>query len=244
MDVTASTSEPLIVDRTAEGLARLTLNRPAKANAIDANLVSALEAELQALSAEPIAIAGSGRTFAAGFDLTDVDSQSEGDLVLRFIRLEKLLQRVRNRQQPTVALIGGAAFGAGADLALACTWRVATPQAKFRFPGFRFGVALGTRHLTRMVGQDAARRILLTNCVVDAAEALEIGIVTHIVERDDLEKTAEGLIREASDLRDAARSRILDLTGEDTSAVDLADLVQSLTEGDLRERIMQFRSAR
>lgn len=84
-----------------------------------------------------------------------------------------------------MALVHGAAYGAGAALVAACTYRVSAPTARFRFPGFRFGVALGTRHLAHIVGAQHARSILLANRVVSAEEEVAIGLATHRAEQPD-----------------------------------------------------------
>ncbi|MCR2153265.1 hypothetical protein NSX49_23710, partial [Salmonella enterica] len=75
----------------------------------------------------------------------ELDAQSEGDLLLRFVRIETLLQRVAASPCLTVGLAHGRNFGAGVDLFGACKWRVSAPDASFRMPGLKFGLVLGTR---------------------------------------------------------------------------------------------------
>ena len=117
-------------------------------NALSAGLVEALIAavdQAQAEQARAIVFQGEGRNFSAGFDFGDWESHSEGDLLLRFVRIEMLLQRVAATPCLTVALAHGRNFGAGVDLFGACKWRLATPDASFRMPGLKFGLVLGTR---------------------------------------------------------------------------------------------------
>src|SRR3546814_4977267 len=95
---------------------------------------------------------------------------SEGDLVLRLIRIETLLQTVWHLPFPTLALARGRVFGAGADLFCACSRRVAEPGTSFRMPGLGFGIVLGTRRLMARVGADAARSIQNETRTFDAAE--------------------------------------------------------------------------
>ena len=128
-------------------------------NALSAGLVEALIAavdQAQAEQARAIVFQGEGRNFSAGFDFGDWESHSEGDLLLRFVRIEMLLQRVAATPCLTVALAHGR-FGAGVDLFGACKWRLATPDASFRMPGLKFGLVLGTRRFAALVGAERAR---------------------------------------------------------------------------------------
>ena len=136
----------------------LTLARPDKMNALSAGLVEALIAavdQAQAEQARAIVFQGEGRNFSAGFDFGDWESHSEGDLLLRFVRIEMLLQRVAATPCLTVALAHGRNFGAGVDLFGACKWRLATPDASFRMPGLKFGLVLGTRRFAALVAPSA-----------------------------------------------------------------------------------------
>lgn len=245
---------PLVeVSRDDEGsFDLLTLRRVEKANALDFALVRALASAMRQVEdrtacageATTIVLRSAHRAFSAGFDLGDVEGHSEGDILLRFVELERLFQRLRRGPTPSVAVVEGAAYGAGADLAVACTWRVGTAKAKFRFPGFRFGVALGTRHLSSVVGGQTARRILLENRLVGAEEAHALGLLTHLVEPDEIEATVRVLAKATGDLPEHAGARILGMTAPATEDADLADLVRSLTEGDLRAKIARYVAAR
>lgn len=245
MDRTAAGESPVTIAITANGALRtLKIDRPEKANALDGPTVEALqEAVADACrSSSPLALASDGKVFCGGFDFTEVESQSHGDLLKRFVDIEALLQAVAHAPIATVALVGGAAFGAGADLVAACTYRIASPNAKFRFPGFRFGVALGTRRLSNLVGTDAARAILLENRTVTAEEALKLGLVTHVVERSEFEETATSLLEAHRGLSAESTARILTFTAPDTRNADMADLVRSLAPAGLHERIARYRA--
>ena len=115
------------------------------------------------------------------------------------------------------------------------------PEAKFRFPGFRFGVALGTRRLAAVVGVDAARAILLENRTVSAEEALKLGLLTHLVDRSEFDRTAATLLDAHRGLSPESAARILSLTAPDTRDADMAELVRSLAPAGLHERIAQYR---
>lgn len=124
----------------------VTLDRPARANALSADLVESLHATLDAVDAarpEALVLRGNPRHFAAGFDLGGLERETDASLALRFLRIGTLLERVIALPCPTVAVVEGAAVGAGADLVLACDHRLVDPAVTLRFPGSAFGVALG-----------------------------------------------------------------------------------------------------
>ena len=129
---------------------RLTLNRPEKANALSPGLTEALIAAFEAAEQDGtrlMVLSGAGKGFCSGFDLSGFDDLRDGDLVLRIIRIETMLQIVYHVPFPTLALGHGRIMGAGADLFAACSQRIATPDTSFRMPGLAFGIVLGTRRL-------------------------------------------------------------------------------------------------
>jgi len=228
----------------SQGLCTLTLNRPGKSNALNAELVDALLQALERCSLDNtrvLVVTGAGKNFCGGFDFTDYERQSEGDLLQRFVRIELLLQRLRRAPFVTIAAVSGAAFGAGADIAAACTFRLARPQSRFRFPGFRFGVALGTRYLTALLGAQGARSVLLADKTLGAEEAEQIGLVTHVLEASAQTEFIETTLGGLGSLGGQAAADILRLTVENTDDVDLADLVRSVNRPGLHSRVAQYR---
>ena len=132
--------------RTDGGTWIITLDRPDKLNALDAPTVDGLLTEVEkanAANARLLVFRGSGRSFCAGFDLSNLEAQSEGDLLLRFVRIEMLLQAIATSPARTLALTHGKVFGAGVDLVSVCRYRVATADTVFRMPGLKFGLVLG-----------------------------------------------------------------------------------------------------
>lgn len=246
MDATAHRASPVkTVPATGDAPRLIQIDRPEKANALDAATVTALRDAVDTAIAAgaPFALASDGRAFCGGFDFTGIEGESEGDLLLRFTRIELLLQAVNAAPVVSFALVNGAAFGAGADLVVACAYRIGTRRAKFRFPGFRFGVALGTRRLAHIVGVDQARSILLANRTLSAEEALEIGLLTHLVDEPELLPTVKQLLSQHDGLSADATARILRMTDAHTDSADLADLVRSVEVAGLHERIARYRAS-
>lgn len=223
---------------------RLTLNRPEKANALAFDLVEALLGALAAAAIDGtrlLALDGAGKSFCSGFDLSDFDDLSDGDLVYRLIRIETLLQAVAHAPFPTMALAHGRVFGAGADLVGACSRRIAAPETKFRMPGLGFGVVLGTRRLAACVGRDAARDIQNECRTFDAEEAAELGFLNQIVEPADWPQIIEAARRAAEVIPIGSSQALFRVTAIDTRAEDMADLVGSASRPGLKDRIRTYR---
>jgi enoyl-CoA hydratase/carnithine racemase len=188
-------------------------------------------------------IRGEGRNFCAGFDFTGCEQQSEGDLLLRFVRIEQLLARLRAADFLSIAWVGGAAFGAGADIVCSCAIRIGTPTARLRFPGFQFGVALGTRRLATLAGDETARRILLHNEELDAHDALACGLLSELSEQADPQARLDALLESTRRLDAAGLRGLLALTDADGADRDLAALVRSVARPGLHARIAAYRRA-
>ena len=165
-------------------IATLVLANPSRGNALSPALVAALDGGLdQAVAdgARLVVLRGEGRHFCTGFDLSDLTELTDGDLLLRVVHIELLLQKLAGMPVSTLAVGSGRTFGAGADLFAACDHRVALEGASFSFPGPAFGLALGTARLAERVGATQARALLLAGREMRAAEALSLGLATQVV---------------------------------------------------------------
>ena len=223
---------------------RLTLNRPGKANALSASLVEALINAIEYAGTDGtrlMILDGNGNHFCAGFDFTGYHDASEGDLVLRFVRIEHLLQQLYHAPFATLVLAHGRIFGAGADIVCACGTRIAAPGTTFRMPGLRFGLVLGTRRLTHRIGTDAARDILATSRTFAADEALELGFITRIATQADWPSLTDAGRAASGALTPPSLARLNEQTVPDTRAADMAALAQSASVPGLKERIRIFR---
>lgn len=240
-----SGDEALLGDPDASGVRVLTLNRPARANALDAATVQRLHGLLDDVGRETrvLVLTGAGRHFCGGFDFADVDTQSEGDLLLRFVQINELLARLRGLPCATLAWVQGAAFGAGADLACACALRYGSLRARFRFPGFQFGVALGTRRLAALIGEQQARELLARNDELDALRAQGLGLLGEVMDEASFAPRPGELARQIAGLDAIALRTLLSLTDAPAPDADLADLVRSVARPGLHARIARYRQA-
>jgi enoyl-CoA hydratase/carnithine racemase len=225
----------------------LTLNRLQKANALSASLVEALLNAIEYAYTDGtrlLILDGNGDNFCAGFDFTAYLEAAEGDLVLRLIRIEHLLQQLHHAPFATLVLAHGKNFGAGSDLVCACSLRVAAPGTTFRMPGLRFGVVLGTRRLAHRIGADAARDVLATSRTLSVDEALRLRFVTRIAGQSEWPALIAAARKDSDVLTQPATARLNEQTVTDTRAADMAALVQSVSVPGLKERIRMFRESK
>lgn len=227
------------------------LCRPDQRNALSPQLVNELTEVVDQTTREGVqllVLRGQGKNFCAGFDLSDAAQCSEGDLLLRFVRIEGLLQAVFHAPFETLALIHGRNFGAGVDLAAACSRRICAPDTSFQFPGLRFGLVLGTRRLSHLIGADMAHQILSSSWQFDAAEAHKIAFVQSVVSPEHWIHEIEAVADSLMPIDTLTRSHLRKVTQIDTRALDLSDLVLSASRPGLSERIAAYqrqnRSAR
>ena len=192
----------LLID-TREGIAVVTVNRPDKLNALDDRTVEELDAAFAALGGEAsvrgVILTGAGeKAFVAGADIRELARQSPVEGKERSIRGQRVLDRIEGLGKPVVAAVGGFALGGGCELAMACHVRVASENAKLGTPEAKLGMMCGyagTQRLSRLVGKGRALELLLTGEMVDAQEALRIGLVNKVVPRPKLLEESEALLR-------------------------------------------------
>ena len=229
----------------SEGVATVWLDRPEKGNALSAPAVGALRAAIEEAVADPgthtLVIRGRGRHFCTGFDLSDLERETEASLRERFIALEELLQAVWHAPVRTVAVATGRAWGAGADLFASCDIRACTGDASFRFPGTAFGIVLGTRRLVELIGWDGARPLVSEGVMLDAAGAMRARLATDLVEGDMESWLA---LRCAAPVADRTTlAAIRPATRPDHRGEDLATLTASASVPGLVQRIDHYRKS-
>jgi 2-(1,2-epoxy-1,2-dihydrophenyl)acetyl-CoA isomerase len=180
----------LVRTHVAEGIATVTLNRPEKLNALTTALCDELIAALRAASADSstrvIILTGAGRAFCAGADLTILGT--DGDALVRAGREIALL--IRSASKPVIAAVNGAAAGGGANLALACDYRVAADSATIGEVFAKLGLGPdwgGSFFLPRLAGTSRALELLWSARMVPATEAHTLGLFDRVVPADRLE---------------------------------------------------------
>src|SRR5207253_2607593 len=194
------------LEQVKDGVAILTMNRPERLNAMSRPMLEAMEAALArlagALEIGAVVLTVGGRAFCAGGDVKAMAEGTEG----AGGSLEERAQQLRARMEvsrwlhempkPTIAMVRGAAAGAGLSLAMACDLRMASDNARFATAFARVGYSGdfgGSYYLTQLVGTAKARELYYTAALVDAKEALALGLVNRVVADADLEKETMAL---------------------------------------------------
>ncbi len=203
----ASTPAPthLRVERPSDGVVLLTLDNPDMRNAMSAEMTQAWTAAVDELvldrDVRVVVVTGGGSAFCSGGDTSWIASEPDAsvdELRTRMIAFYRAWLSIRRLEVPTIAALNGAAIGAGLCLALACDLRVAAEGAKLGVPFTRLGMHPGmaaTYLLPQVVGAAQARDLLLTGRIVEAAEALEIGLVTRTLPREGFLEGALAIAR-------------------------------------------------
>src|SRR5579883_382292 len=204
MNVQVSASDAVLLRRDADGLAWLTLNRPAARNALSVALMTALEREIAAIAADPsvkvVIIGGAGPAFCAGHDLREMRSDPRRETYeALFAQCSRLMMSIVRLPKPVIARVHGIATAAGCQLVATCDLAVAAETARFATPGVNIGLFCSTPMvaLSRAVGRKAAMEMLLTGEMIPAAKAREIGLVNRVVPEEELDaevtRLAEGI---------------------------------------------------
>jgi enoyl-CoA hydratase len=200
-----SEKDAVLVERAGSGITKITLNRPARLNAMNYDLISGLYEAFDLLADDPacrvIVLTGAGRGYCAGLDLAEGASPPRARSMGRAqagMTVQKmiagLVPKMRALPQPIISAVNGAASGGGLALALASDVRIAATSARFNVAFIRVGLSgcdIGVSWmLPRLIGASRAFELLLTGRLIDAAEADRIGLVTRVVPDDDVVASA------------------------------------------------------
>ena len=191
------------LDRAAS-IAVVTLDRPKVLNALNTATFAELHAAFDELAADSavrvVLLTGAGdRAFAAGADIRELAAVSATDGKAFSLRGQAVLRKIETLSKPVIACVRGFALGGGCELAMACTFRIAANDAKLGQPEVKLGVIPGyggSQRLPRLVGRGAAMKLLLTGAIIDAPEALRIGLVDEVVPAAELMHRARQLAGE------------------------------------------------
>ena len=179
-------AEPVVVEERG-AFAIIRFNRPEQRNSLSVSTLSKLDEAFSSLSARDrlstIIFTGTGDAFASGADIRELQTLTPDSARAYSERGQQLFQRIADARQLTIAAVNGFCMGGGLDLALACRVRVASPSAVFAHPGARLGVITGwggTQRLPRLIGTARALEMFTTTRRLNASEALEFGLVSHV----------------------------------------------------------------
>ncbi|HEX5385215.1 MAG TPA: enoyl-CoA hydratase-related protein [Gemmatimonadales bacterium] len=187
----------------AGGIARVTINRPDKLNALNASVIAELDDAVSHIESDAavggvILTGAGGKAFVAGADIAELAQQGPMEGKARAQAGQRMMRRLERCGKPVIAAVNGFALGGGCELAMACHLRVASETAKFGQPEVKLGLAPGyggTVRLPRLVGRGRALELLLTGDMIGAQEAWRIGLVNRVVPADRLMAESEALMR-------------------------------------------------
>jgi enoyl-CoA hydratase len=186
-----------------EGIARVTVNRPDKLNALNAIVIAELADAVTRIETDPavrgVVLTGAGsKAFVAGADIGELTEQGVAGGRARALAGQLVFRRLERCGKPVIAAVNGFALGGGCELAMACHLRIAAENAKFGQPEVKLGIAPGyggTVRLPRLIGRARALELLLTGDMIDAEEARRIGLVNRVVPADQVVPEAEAILR-------------------------------------------------
>ena len=208
-------------------IARITVNRPDKLNALNAGVIAELDGALGEIERDPairgVVLTGAGpKAFVAGADIAEIAAQGPVDGKARALEGQRVFRRLERCGRPVIAAVNGFALGGGCELAMACHLRVAAENARFGQPEVKLGIGPGyggTVRLPRLVGRGRALELLLTGAMIDAQEALRIGLVNRVVPRAELLPNATATARTLARKPQEALRRTKALLRGDPSAL-------------------------
>jgi enoyl-CoA hydratase/carnithine racemase len=204
-------SDDVVVDWPTKEFAVITLNRPARLNALTHHTVESLSEALLKVGATAtcrcIILTGAGRAFCAGMDIlstleSDITRGSSSELMREQERFARIMRIIRDLRQPVIAAVNGVAAGAGMGLALAADLRVLSPAAEFHVAAVKIGLSAGecgiSYHLPRYIGASLAFEYMLTGRPIGADDAVRIGLANQVTGDAVVVDAALALAREIS----------------------------------------------
>ena len=252
---------PDLIETIEDGVATLTLNRPETMNALSMDIRLGLMEALPRLAEDPevgcIILTGTGRGFCAGGDVKSMDQRAARGFEARAEGIRnsnRIPMMMRTMAKPIIAMVNGAAVGAGLSMAMACDLRIAARSARFGTGFTKIGLSGdwgGSWTLTRVVGTAKARELYFTGDIISADEALAIGLVNKVVEDADLLAATTAMARRIADmpritLGYTKKNLHAAETGDFASVLEMEAIHQarcSQTE-DHREAVLAFKERR
>jgi len=232
-------------------VAVLTLNRPDSRNALNLqmchDIVAACEHLTARADAHALLVAATGSVFCAGADLKERQGMTTTDLVARRVAGFTAYAALEALPMPAIAVVQGAAFGSGGEIAAACDFVLAGEHAAFKYPEVGWGTVGATQRLPRIVGPRMAKELLFTGRVVPAHEAQALGLVNHVYPADRLMDEARAMAQ-AIARHNPVTLRLtkhsvdtgLETTRQGAMAVELLAIQENLRHSDWKKAIAGF----
>lgn len=251
-------NEPPVLSTVKDSVAHVVMNRPGSLNAMSRGMITALRQSLEEAQRNPdvamVVLAGAGGNFCAGDDLKESEHQTADDFLALIMDLQRITRLLLLSEKPSIAAMDGYAVGGGFELALACDFRIATTRARMGCVEARVGMVItgGTSMLLPLlVGQGAAREIILMADIFDAAIAQRMGLLHRLVEPEQLDAevqamTAKLLSRAPLALRESKRllNRPLETELERAFQNELEAIMRCFGTADAHEATVAFREKR
>lgn len=251
-------NEPPVLSTVKDSVAHVVMNRPGSLNAMSRGMITALRQSLEEAQRNPdvaiIALSGAGGNFCAGDDLKESEHQTADEFLSLIMDLQRITRLLLLSEKPSIAIMDGYAVGGGFELALACDFRIATTRARMGCVEARVGMVItgGTSMLLPLlVGQGAAREIILMADIFDATAAQRMGLLHRLVEPEQLDAevqamTAKLLSRAPLALRESKRllNRPLETELERAFQNELEAIMRCFGTADAHEATVAFREKR
>lgn len=194
----------ILLEKKDADVAVLTMNRPQAMNAMNSAVLEDLTHAVAEVANDPsvkvLIITGAGdKAFVAGADIAEMKDMVPPEALEFARRGHAVMDAIEKMEKPVIAAVNGFALGGGDELALACDIRIASKKARFGQPEIKLGITLGwggTRRLARLVGPSKAKELIFTGAIIDAEEALKIGLVNKVVEPEKLMEEALTLAKD------------------------------------------------
>jgi enoyl-CoA hydratase len=244
-------NESPVLYAVGDGVATITLNRPASRNALNNAMCAALYAAARGAARDEsvrlVLVRANGPVFCAGADLKERQGMSEDQVRARRLKAFAAYDALESLPMPSIAVLEGPAVGSGCEIAAACDFIVAAPKASFRTPEALWGTVGATQRLPRVLGKRLAKDLLFTGRTLTAQEAYAAGLVARVVAEDQLAavlteiaativKAPSGAMRLAKQCVD----RGLELDPRGALATEILAIEENLASNNWRARIAGF----
>jgi enoyl-CoA hydratase len=240
--------------QVSDHVAAVTLNRPDSRNALNSVMCRELTDVMARIAADSdihaVLVQGAGAVFCAGADLKERKGMSVDEMTARRVKAFAAYAAIERLPQPAIAVVHGAAFGSGCEIAAACDFILASSDAVFCYPEVGWGTVGATQRLPRIVGARLAKELLFTSRKFDADEARVMGLVNQVHAQQDLALRAREMaesIAAKSPLTVRLTKRSIDqglaTTREGAMAVELLAIEENLRGSDWQGAIAAFGGA-